>query len=87
MSLQLPQDRLDSIVARHAAASDAINHATEAARVVELSKELAELDPVVAAIAAWRKAQTGLEEALALIDDPATDAEMRDLAYEERDAA
>lgn len=87
MSLQLPQDRLESIVARHAAASDAINHATEAARVVELSKELAELDPVVAAIAAWRKAQVGLEGALALIDDPATDAEMRDLAYEERDAA
>ncbi|CAD5296870.1 peptide chain release factor RF-1 [Bosea sp. 62] len=87
MSLQLPQDRLDSIVARHAAASDAINHATEAARVVELSKELAELDPVVAAITAWRKAQSGLEEALALIDDPATDTEMRDLAYEERDAA
>jgi peptide chain release factor 1 len=87
MSLQLPQDRLDSIVARHAAASDAINHATEAARVVELSKELAELDPVVAAIASWRKAQAGLEEALALIDDPATDTEMRDLAYEERDAA
>lgn len=87
MSLHLPQDRLDSIVARHAAASDAINHATEAARVVELSKELAELDPVVAAIASWRKAQVGLEEALALIDDPATDAEMRDLAYEERDAA
>lgn len=87
MSLPLPQDRLDSIVARHAAASDAINHATEAARVVELSKELAELDPVVAAITAWRKAQSGLEEALALIDDPATDAEMRDLAYEERDAA
>jgi peptide chain release factor 1 len=87
MSLQLPQDRLDSIVARHAAASDAINHATEAARVVELSKELAELDPVVAAIAAWRKAQAGLDEALALIDDPATDAEMRDLAYEERDSS
>jgi peptide chain release factor 1 len=87
MSLQLPQDRLDSIVARHAAASDAINHATAAARVVELSKELAELDPVVAAIAAWRKAQIGLEEALALIDDPQTDTEMRDLAYEERDAA
>ncbi|WP_186420328.1 peptide chain release factor 1 [Bosea sp. CS1GBMeth4] len=87
MSLPLPQDRLDSIVARHAAASDALNHATEAARVVELSKELAELDPVVAAIAAWRKARTGLDEALALIDDPQTDAEMRDLAYEERDAA
>ncbi|WP_332693286.1 peptide chain release factor 1 [Bosea sp. (in: a-proteobacteria)] len=87
MSLLLPQDRLDGIVARHAAASDAINHTSEPVRVVELAKELAELDPVVAAIAAWRKAQAGLEEALALIEDPTTDAEMRDLAYEERDHA
>ena len=87
MSLLLPQDRLDGIVARHAAASDAINHASDPVRVVELAKELAELDPVVAAIAAWRKAQAGLDEALAMIDDPAIDAEMRDLAYEERDLA
>ncbi len=87
MSLQLPQDRLDVIVARHAAATDEINHATEAARTVELAKELAELDPVVAAIAAWRQAQVSLEEAEALIADPATDAEFRDLAYEERDTA
>ena len=87
MSLLLPQDRLDGIVARHAAASDAINHASDPVRVVELAKELAELDPVVAAIAAWRKAQAALDEALAMIDDPATDTEMRDLAYEERDHA
>ena len=87
MSLLLPQDRLDGIVARHAAASDAINHASDPTRVVELAKELAELDPVVAAIAAWRRAQAGLEEALAMIEDPATDSEMRDLAYEERDLA
>ncbi len=87
MSLQLPQDRLDVIVARHAAATDEISHASEAARTVELAKELAELDPVVAAIASWRQAQVSLEEAEALIADPATDAEFRDLAYEERDTA
>ncbi len=87
MSLQLPQDRLDGIVARHAAAMAEINQATEAARTVELAKELAELDPVVAAIDAWHKAQASLEEAETLIDDPATDAAFRDLAYEERDAA
>lgn len=87
MSLQLPQDRLDSIVARHAAATDEINRGPDAARTVELAKELAELDPVVVAIASWRQAQTSLDEALALIDDPATDSEFRDLAYEERDAA
>jgi len=87
MSLPLPQDRLDAIVARHAAATDEINNATEAGRMVELAKELNELEPVVGAIAAWRQAQATLDEAQALIDDPATDAEFRDLAYEERDAA
>ena len=87
MSLQIPQDRLDAIVARHAAASAEINTATEATRVVELARELSELGPVVTAIAAWRQAQTGLTEAEALIEDSATDAELRELAYEERDAA
>ena len=87
MALPLPKDRLDTIVARHAAASDEINHASEPSRVVELAKELAELDPVVAAISAWRRAQTSLDEAQALLDDAATDAEMRELAFEEREAA
>ncbi|WP_439497271.1 peptide chain release factor 1 [Bosea sp. (in: a-proteobacteria)] len=87
MSLQLPQDRLDSIVARHAAATDEINRSADAVRTVELAKELAELDPVVAAIATWRGARATLDEAQALIDDPETDSEFRDLAYEERDAA
>jgi peptide chain release factor 1 len=87
MSVQLPQDRLDAIVARHAAATAEINSAAEAARTVELAKELSELDPVVAAIAAWRRSGETLAEAEALIADPATDPEFRDLAYEERDAA
>ncbi|WNJ89496.1 peptide chain release factor 1 [Bosea sp. 685] len=87
MSLQLPQDRLDAIVARHATAMAEINSATDAVRTVELAKELSELDPVVAAIAAWRQALTTLDEAQALIEDPAIDSEFRDLAYEERDAA
>ena len=87
MSLPLPQDRLDAILARHAAASAEINSAADAGRTVELAKELAELDPVVEAIAAWRRAEATLAEALALIDDSGTDAEFRDLAYAERDAA
>ncbi len=87
MSLQLPQDRLDAIVARHAAATAEINSATDAVRTVELAKELSELDPVVTAIASWRQALTTLDEAQALIEDATIDAEFRDLAYEERDAA
>ncbi|MFN3670985.1 MAG: peptide chain release factor 1 [Bosea sp. (in: a-proteobacteria)] len=87
MSLPLPQDRLDAIVARHAAASAEINTASDAVRTVELAKELSELDPVVSAIASWRHAMATLAEAEGLIADPATDPEFRDLAYEERDAA
>jgi peptide chain release factor 1 len=87
MSLPLPEDRLDGIVARHAAATDEINHASDPVRTVELARELSELDPVVAAIAAWRQARVTLDGAQALIDDPATDPELRELAHEERDEA
>ena len=87
MSLQLPEDRLDGIVARHAAATDEINHASDPVRTVELARELSELDPVVAAIGAWRQARATLDGAQALIDDPATDPELRELAHEERDEA
>ena len=87
MSLQLPEDRLDAILARHAAATDEINHAADPVRTVELARELSELDPVVATIAAWRQAKATLDGAQSLIDDPATDAELRALAHEERDAA
>lgn len=87
MSLQLPEDRLDGIVARHATATDEINHASDPVRTVELARELSELAPVVDAIATWRQAQMTLAGAQALIDDPATDPELRDLAHEERDEA
>lgn len=87
MSVQLPEDRLDAILARHAAATDEINHAADPVRTVELARELSELDPVVATIAAWRQAKATLDGAQSLIDDPATDSELRALAHEERDAA
>lgn len=87
MSLVIPQDRLDAILARHAAASDEINHASDPQRTVELARELSELDPVVAAIAAWRGAQAAQEEAEALLADPASDSELKELAEEERRTA
>ena len=87
MALQLPQDRLDVIVARQAAATDEINHATEAARTVELAKELAELDPVVAAIASWRQAQISLDEGARVFAHPATFAVFRYLALLSRHSA
>jgi peptide chain release factor 1 len=84
MSLALPEDRLDAILARHAVAGDEINRGVEATRMVELARELSELEPVVEAIMAWRAAQATVAEAEALIADPTTDAEFRQLADEER---
>ncbi len=54
---------------------------------VKLSKEHAELAPVIAVIEAYRAAERQLKEADALIADPKTDAEMRALAEEEREEA
>jgi peptide chain release factor 1 len=82
-----PTERLDAIVARHAIITNTLASGPDAERVVALSRELAELDPVVAAIAAWRAARDNLAGIEALMRDPATDAEMRALAEEEREEA
>lgn len=51
---------------------------------VALSREYAELTPVVEGVRAWDAARRELAGLEALIADPATDTEMRELAHEER---
>jgi peptide chain release factor 1 len=51
---------------------------------VKLSREFAELAPVVEAVKSYRAAQNELEGVTSLLDDPATDAEMRSIAEAER---
>ena len=53
----------------------------------KLSRELAELEPVVAAITAYRAKERERADLTRMIDDPATDGEMRAMAREELDAA
>ena len=53
---------------------------------VKLSRERAELDPVVEAIKAYRAVAAEIAELEALIADSATDAEMRELAEAEKPA-
>ena len=75
---------LDRVLTRHAEISAKLNGPdVDSQSIVRMSKELAELDPVVGAIKALRVLQTGAAEAQALRDDPATDAEMRDFADDE----
>jgi peptide chain release factor 1 len=51
---------------------------------VKLSKEHAELAPIVAAVEAYRETEKQLAGAQAMIEDPSSDPEMRALAEEER---
>jgi peptide chain release factor 1 len=85
--MDLPTPKLDAILARHAIATDRLASGLESETVVALSRELAELDPVVEAIRAYRVAKADLDGLDSLIRDPATDAEMRGLAEGERPAA
>ncbi|HEY1721365.1 MAG TPA: peptide chain release factor 1 [Magnetospirillaceae bacterium] len=75
---------LDRVLTRHAEISAKLNAPDlDSQSIVKMSKELAELDPVVGAIKSLRELQSGVTEAAAMRDDPASDAEMRAFADEE----
>ncbi|MDB5651090.1 MAG: peptide chain release factor 1 [Hyphomicrobiales bacterium] len=80
----LPQDKLDLISRRHDEISARLASGVMGGEFVALSRELSELDPVANAIRAWRSGSRDLAETEELLADPATDAEMRALAEEER---
>ena len=82
-----PLERLDAILDRHAIATAMLNGGPEPDAFVALSRELAELDPVVEAIKAFRARLADLAGLEALLGDAATDPEMRSLAEDEKPAA
>ena len=80
----IPQAKLDQLAARHAEVGKAMANPDLASDAfVKLSKEYAELTPVVEASETYKKIRHDLADAEALIDDSASDAEMRQLAREE----
>ena len=80
----LPDQKLDALLSRHAALERELATAMPTENYVKLSREFAELAPVVEAVKAYRVAQRELEGVTSLIEDPATDPEMRSIAAEER---
>ena len=82
-----PADKLEAILDRHAIVTATLNGAPEPDAFVALSRELAELGPVVDAVRAYRAAQDELTGLDAMIEEAGLDAEMRGLAEEERPAA
>ncbi len=79
--------KLDGLIARHAelAAEMSSEAAGDAKAFVRLSKEYAELSPVVEAIQAMRKTSAEMADLEAMLADAETDAEMRAMASEERE--
>src|SRR5688572_4959958 len=82
----LPEAKLDILLARHATLEAELLGQVNSETYVRATRELSELGPVVDAVKAYRSAQTEIRDIDALIADPSTDAEMRELAEVERPA-
>ncbi len=80
----LPDQKLDALLTRHAAVERDLATVLPAETFVKLSREFAELAPVVEAVKAYRAAQHELDGLTNLIADPSTDAEMRAIAEAEQ---
>ncbi len=80
----LPQQKLDALLARHALVESELASGLGPEAYVKLSREFAELSPIVETIKAYRDTDKEISELLALVDDSSTDAEMRKLADVER---
>ncbi|HWV97329.1 MAG TPA: peptide chain release factor 1 [Xanthobacteraceae bacterium] len=80
----LPEAKLDILLARHAELEAQLLKDVSGENYVRISRELADLNPVIEAVKAYRAAVAELAGIDAMVNDPATDAEMRDLAEAER---
>ncbi len=80
----LPDQKLNALVIRHAALERDLSAALPPETYVKLSREFAELSPVVEAVKSYRAAQRELDGITSLIADPATDSEMRSIAEAEK---
>ena len=83
---ELPDARLDQLLALHAEIEHALSGTPDPDSFVRLSREFADLSPLIASVKALRSAQREHADARALADDPASDRDMAALAEEEADA-
>ena len=79
----IPADKLDKLVSRWQTVQTTLASGTDQESYVRLSREFAELDPIVATINELRRAAKEREDLQALVDDPASDGEMAALAEAE----
>jgi peptide chain release factor 1 len=82
----LPEQKLDALIARHHAVEAELSTQVSPDTYVKLSREFAELGPIIETIKAYRGVAAEIDDLNTLIADPATDAEMRSMASGEKPA-
>jgi peptide chain release factor 1 len=80
----LPEQKLDALVARHRAIESELASPLAPDTYVKLSREFAELAPIVETVKNYRGIVAEIEGLDSLMADAATDAEMRAMAASER---
>jgi peptide chain release factor 1 len=80
----LPETKLDIMLARHASLEAELSRPLGADTYVKLTRELADLAPVVEKVKAYRSAVADLADLDMIIADPATDPDLRAVATEEK---
>jgi peptide chain release factor 1 len=82
----LPEQKLNTLLTRHSAIESELSTQLAPETFVRLSREFAELSPVVDAVKAYREVVAEIDGLQAMIDDTKTDGEMRDMAAAEKPA-
>ena len=80
----LPEKKLDALLARHRAIESELATQVTPETYVKLSREFAELGPVVETVTNYRNVVSEIGDLDALIADSSTDAEMRTMAAAEK---
>jgi peptide chain release factor 1 len=80
----IPEQKLDALLARHAAIQAELSGQLPSEAYVRLSRELADLTPFVDTVKAYRTARAELKDLETLLADPSTEEEMRSIAATEK---
>src|SRR5260370_16751156 len=83
--LMLPEAKLDILLAHHASLEAELLGQVNSENYVRITRELAELNPLIDAVKAYRAAAKEITDIDALIADRSTEAEMRGMAEAERE--
>ncbi len=81
--MSLPSNKLEAILSRYNIIVERLSSEMESDTIIALSRERAELEPLVEAIHAWQAAEREVADLTALINETGTDPELHQMAEDE----